>query len=194
MRTLVCFFMLLVTVLGYGQSQSIKVVVDRGHDSIHKGVIADGVSEYELVHQLVTKLTASAPDHIDLVYYNEKGERQSIPERAAEINALQPDLVISFHMSAVQQPRTLSCYYSDKNTNPTASKDYATDLGLSLSKDGYFNERYFKRASFKLLELVQSPAVLVEIGSIKAPRDRYYLTAAGTQKIVQHFNSFLNAL
>lgn len=171
------------------------VVIDRGHDEVDLGVQVDGESEYEILSSLVAQITGEVKESIEVIYYNPTGERLTIMERAARINALNPDLVISIHMDATSNgPRQAGIVFSDENKGLKKSKEYAALLITHLAKDAYFSTIRTETSGMALLNKVNAPAFVLLIGNMNATRDRYYLQTNGAQRLKVNFTAFLNEL
>ncbi len=171
------------------------VVVDRGHDSVDQGAIVDSESEYEILSSLVAQLTGEVKDNLNVIYHNPTGVQLTIDERAAQINALKPDLVISVHMgSSKNGPRQAAIVLNDKNSSFERSQEYAVKLINHLAQDSYFSTVRTEITGVALLEKINAPAFMLEIGNMNAKRDRYYLQTNGAKRVSVNFTAFLNEL
>lgn len=178
----------------HAQSDVFTVVLDRGHSEVDKGATANNTTEYELLKSIVAQITGDVKSDINVIYYNENGAHLSIKDRVAAINDLNPDLVISIHMGAGSSPRQGTVYYNSNNTHINASEKYAQQLIQYLTRDAYYSTILTETANFKLLETVEAPAIMIEIGNMKAVRDVYYLQTNGAQRLQSNFTAFLNSL
>jgi len=199
MKKSILFLVLSVTVFvaqaQHLEKNSFKVVIDRGHDAVDKGVQVDGETEYEILSSLVSQLTGEVQNHVEVIYHNPAGERLTILERATQINSLDPDLVISIHMGASENgPRQAAVLMNEENEQFNKSKEFASLLIQHLSTDPYFSTILTETTGMNLLHLVKSPAFVLEIGNMNAPRDRYYLKTNGAKRLAKNFTDFLNAL
>lgn len=176
------------------QTDVFTVVLDRGHGGADQGVKAHNTSEYELLQSVVTQLTGEVKDAIQVIYYNENKEYATISDRARAINDLNPDLVISIHMGAGENPRQGAIYYNKDSRDYLQSEKYAQELIQYLTKDAYYTTILTETAGFKLLESVNAPAIQIEIGNMNSPRDVYYLQTNGAQRLQANFTAFLNSL
>ncbi len=176
------------------QTDVFTVVLDRGHSEVDKGVTAGNTTEYDLLKSVVAQIAGDVKTNVKVVYYNESGAFLSIDDRAKAINDLNPDLVISFHMGAGKLPRQGTIYFNSKNPKYTASEKYAQELIQYLTKDAYYATILTETAGFKLLEKVNAPAIMLEIGNMNAVRDVYYLQTNGAERLQSNFTAFLNSL
>lgn len=187
-----------VAMLAQAQSlevKTFKVILDRGHDAVDKGVQVGDETEYQILSDLVQQLTGEIQNNVEVVYHNPTGERLTIEERATQINALDPDLVISFHMGASRNgPRQAAVLMNEENKGFEKSKDFASLLITHLSNDPYFSTILTETTAMSLLNKVNAPAFALEIGNMNAPRDRYYLQTNGAKRVAKNFTDFLNAL
>ncbi|EAS18673.1 hypothetical protein BBFL7_00936 [Flavobacteria bacterium BBFL7] len=171
------------------------VVIDRGHDNVDKGAIVDDESEFDILSSLVAEITGELTSNIKVIYHNPTGSRMTLEERAAQINALKPDLVISIHMGFSDNgPRQAAIVLNDKNMGFEKSKEHASSLITHLSKDAYFSTIRTEVTGVALLEKVNAPAFMLEIGNMNASRDRYYLQSNGSKRVSLNFTAFLNDL
>lgn len=171
------------------------VVIDRGHDLVDQGAQVDGDSEYEILSALVAQITGEVKESVNVIYYNAGGERLTLAERAEQINALNPDLVISIHMdSNANGPRQASIILSRENINYDKSAGYANQLITHLSVDNYYATILMDEANLALLRMVNAPALTLQLGNMNAKRDRYYLQTNGAKRVSTNFTAFLNSL
>lgn len=176
-------------------SKPFTVVIDRGHDDVDRGAIVDGESEYDILSALVAEITGELTGDLNVIYHNPTGEHLTIEERAAQINALKPDLVISIHMSFSNNgPRQAAIVFNEYNMAFDKSKEYASSLITHLTKDAYFSTIRTEVTGMALLEKVNAPAFILEIGNMNAARDRYYLQSNGSKRVSMNFTAFLNDL
>lgn len=187
-----------VAIIAQAQSlevKTFKVILDRGHDAVDKGVQVGDETEYQILSDLVQQLTGEIQNNVEVVYHNPTGERLTIEERAIQINALDPDLVISFHMGASRNgPRQAAVLMNEENKGFEKSKEFASLLITHLSNDPYFSTILTETTAMSLLNKVNAPAFALEIGNMNAPRDRYYLQTNGAKRVAKNFTDFLNAL
>lgn len=187
-----------VAIIAQAQSlevKTFKVILDRGHDAVDKGVQVGDETEYQILSDLVQQLTGEIQNNVEVVYHNPTGERLTIEERAIQINALDPDLVISFHMGASRNgPRQAAVLMNEENKGFEKSKEFASLLITHLSNDPYFSTILTETTGMTLLNKVNAPAFALEIGNMNAPRDRYYLQTNGAKRVAKNFTDFLNAL
>lgn len=179
----------------YNDVKPFVVVIDRGHDAVDKGAQVGDDTEYEILSMLVAQIQGEVTSNIEVIYYNENGEQITIEERARRINALKPDLVISIHMgSSKNGPRQAAVIFNENNIGFEKSQAFASQLVNHLTNDAYFSTIRTEIAGLALLEKVQSPAFMLEIGNMNAPRDRYYLKTNGAARLSKNFTAFLNEL
>lgn len=175
--------------------KTFTVVIDRGHDDVDRGAIVEDESEFEILYALVAEITGELTSDVNVIYHNPTGVHLSIEERAAQINALKPDLVISIHMGFSNNgPRQAAIVLNDKNMEFAKSKEHASSLITHLTKDAYFSTIRTEVNGTALLEKVNAPAFMLEIGNMNAARDRYYLQTNGSKRVSINFTAFLNDL
>ncbi|MGJ8685020.1 MAG: N-acetylmuramoyl-L-alanine amidase [Nonlabens sp.] len=171
------------------------VVIDRGHSTVDQGAQVGEDTEYGILSSLVAQLTGEVKESIEVIYYNASGEHLTIDERATRINALNPDLVISIHMgNSKNGPRQAAIILNENNTGFEKSKGFANQLINNLVNDVYFSTVRTEVENMSLLEKVNAPAFMLEIGNMNAPRDRYYLQTTGAGRLSINFTAFLNEL
>mgnify|MGYP000001414644 CR=1 FL=1 len=152
------------------------IVIDVSHGGFDSGIAANGYNEKDITLEIANKIKAlNKSSNFEIILTRETDDFIPIHERANQINELNPDYVISLHVnSAADKERSgKEIFVSDENIQ----KDQSGDLAMRLFY--YFNDSnvQIKKADFHLLENVQHPIVLVELGYLTNNKDLEVLTS-----------------
>lgn len=168
--------LILGVTMAFTTSNKKTVVIDVGHGGFDSGIAANSYNEKDITLEIANKIKAlSKSSNMEIILTRETDEFLSIQERADQINELRPDYVISLHVnSAADRERNgKEIFVSDKNNQ----KDLSGDLAMRLFYDFNDSNVQIKKADFHLLENVQHPIVLVELGYLTNNNDLEVLTS-----------------
>lgn len=111
----------------------------------------------------------------------------SLSERTAQINKLNPEMVISLHVNRSPQKET-----SEQGTEVFVQNTEASKM-LAEKISQKFNARKIEEHNLHILRETKAPAVLVELGFINNSADRNYITSEkGQKEIAQKFIEIFN--
>jgi N-acetylmuramoyl-L-alanine amidase len=153
-----------------------RIVLDPGHGGTDPGVVAGGVTEAELVWDLVSRLEGRLAALGVQTWLTRGPNNGATDEQRAELaNAVSADLVLSLHIDGAPSPRAngiASYYYGAGEASSTIGERLA-DLAQRelVARTGMLDNRYHGK-TWALLRLTRMPAVRVEVGYLTADEDR----------------------
>lgn len=164
------------------------VVIDAGHGGNDLGANKDGVLEKELVLNIAQQIKkASENGKYDVVLTRSDDSYSTLSERTAQINKLNPEMVISLHVNSTPEKNTPKNGHEIFTQKSSESKSLAEKLSKKLG------ECSIKEENLHILKNSKSPTVLVELGYINNSRDREYMSSSdGQREIARKFAEFIN--
>lgn len=164
------------------------IVIDAGHGGDDHGAMHNQLSEKELVQAIAGKIKGMCTSHeFEIVLLREDDVFMSLKERVEKINALKPDLLISLHInySPDRQDNGISAYVSKNNAHYSASVEKANHMVTELTQQG-LSKKEIKDVSLYVLNQVQCPAMVLELGYLTNEKDRQYISSEkGQQQMAQ---------
>ncbi|TRZ41636.1 M56/M15 family metallopeptidase [Robertkochia solimangrovi] len=156
-------------------TSSFLIVIDPGHGGKDHGNLQEKNINFEIAQELLS-LTKNQP--IKIVLTRDFDRFLSLNDRVDMANKLKPDLFLSLHCNASDDPnkKGLEIYYSEKNTSSEKSKSYAKSLLKSYDKSE------LKSAEFIVLKNSEAPAILVELGFLTNEDDYSRLSNKDSQR------------
>lgn len=188
MRKIVGIASLLAAVLVYAFAPSDvakrTIVIDAGHGGKDPGAQVEGVLEKEVVRSMALKikeLNNSAA--FEVVLLREADVFMSLADRVAQLNALEPDLVVSLHVNQSDNPdkHGVELFVCPESTFYEESRKQAVALQAVLKK-GLVEVGVVKEANLHILKNSEAPALLVELGYLSNSSDSNYLTSVQGQE------------
>lgn len=162
------------------------IYIDPGHGGIDSGTTYKNILEKDinlemskkLEKELVSRgatvyLTRETDKDLSLTTRNRK--RSDLINRAYLINKTKPDMYISIHLNYIENTKWkgLQIFYNNKNKE---NKIIATKLTEYL-KEKTSNIREPKyNSTYYMYRNISTPGVLIELGFLSNPDDRYRLT------------------
>ena len=189
---LILFFLFIISISSVSamiNSNSLvgKVIyLDAGHGGIDSGAVSGFVLEKDINLIMVKKLESELVsrgafvyltwnDDNDLSSSKKNRKRSDLKNRAYLINKSDCDMFISIHLNYFYDSKWkgLQIFYNDKNKR---NKMIAEGMTNSL-KESLKNVRDYKYSSdYYLYRNINKPGVLIELGFLSNPDDRYILT------------------
>ena len=178
MKNLTKFFAAALLTLTFAFTNVDKkvVVIDVSHGGHDSGTTINGFNEKEIALNIARKIKGlNTNANIEIILTRDDDEFLSLKDRAAQINKLQPDMVISLHANSTDNEKTngKEIFISDLNSQ----KEKSGHLAMKLFQN--FNDRNVKieKADFYLLKKVEYPVALVELGYLSNQNDFENLTS-----------------
>jgi N-acetylmuramoyl-L-alanine amidase len=153
-----------------------RLVIDPGHGGTDDGVVADGVTEAEIVWDLASRLEGRLTA-LGVRSWATRGPHNGATDedRAALANSVGADLVLSLHIDGSTSPRAngLAAYYYGAGESSSTIGERLADLAQRelVARTG-MGDNHIHGKSWSMLRLTRMPAVRVEIGYLTAPNDR----------------------
>ena len=163
------------------------IYLDPGHGGPDPGAIYKDIYEKDINLVLCQKLSESLKNKgatvyltretdKDLALNNVKNRKRSdLINRAYLINKTKPDIYISIHLNYIANSKWkgLQIFYNNKNQENEIIANKLTKYIKEKTynvKDPKFNNTYY------MYKNITSPGVLIEVGFLSNPDDRYRLT------------------
>lgn len=162
------------------------IVIDAGHGGKDFGYIIGNAYEKEIVGNISKKIKAlHQKENIELILLGNGDTLTSVEARVAKINQLQPDLVVSLHLSFSDNKAEsgVQAFVSEQNPHYTQSLAHAGKLIQTVAKKD-LKTGQVKKANLLLLKESQSPGVSLELGFLSNEANKNYLTSDNGQKII----------
>lgn len=186
-----------VAVFSQGQS-GIKIVIDAGHGGIDAGVtgVSTGVKESDLnleislllkaqLENLGFAVTLTRKTQTGLYGTTAKGFKKRDMEKRKEIILEEkPTLVISIHQNKYpsKAQRGAQVFYNQSSINGKAFALCLQERLNALYKEQGVKGRKASTGDFFMLNITQSPSVLIECGFLSSPLDEKLLITNAWQK------------
>lgn len=167
--------------------KKMRVVIDAGHGGDDKGVVVDEIMEKEITAAISRKVKfLNRNESIEIIILRNSDNFLSLSDRVDKINELKPDMVISLHAN-FDEDSTINgfeVFVGEKNINNANSKEIAESMYNNVPKT--LTKREVKETNLYILNNVECPAVLLELGFLTNRQDREYLTSQlGQQRIAE---------
>ncbi|MGD1320020.1 N-acetylmuramoyl-L-alanine amidase family protein [Chryseobacterium sp. 2R14A] len=165
------------------------IVIDAGHGGNDLGANKNGILEKDLVLKIAQEIKkANDKDgKYEIVLTRDNDTYATLSERTAQINKLNPEMVISLHVNSTPEADTPKNGHEIFIQNTAESKSLAEKLSKKLG------ECNIREQNLHILKNSKSPALLVELGYINNTKEREYLNSNdGQREIAQKFADFIN--
>ena len=183
----------------HNEPRKIKIVLDAGHGGNDYGAKHEQFTEKEITAQIIGKIkAANKNENVDIQITRVSDESISLIDRAALINRIKPDLVLSLHVNYNENNKASGFeIFTSKTDNANNEKSvvFAKRLSNKLSANIGITNRGIKEAPFVLLNKSEAPAVVVELGFLSNPNDRVLLTGdSGQDQIAKTILEFISEM
>lgn len=187
--TLLALSIFSATFLSFTPLNKKYIVVDAGHGGNDLGAVYGNFSEKDIslsIAKEIQKLNKGLEKY-EVILTRDSDTYPSLSERAAQINKLNPEMVISLHVNRSPQEET-----THQGTEVFIQKSEASKV-LAEKISQKFNARNIEERNLHILRETKAPAVLVELGFINNSADRNYITSEkGQKEIAQKFIEVFN--
>ena len=162
------------------------IYLDPGHGGIDSGTAYKKIYEKDINLVLCKKLEQSLVSHGANVYLTRETDRDlaltkvnrkrsDLINRAYLINKTKPNMYISIHLNYLSDTKYkgLQIFYNNKNKENKIIAESLTNNMKELTKnvrEPKYNNTYY------MYRNITSPGVLIEVGFLSNPDDRYRLT------------------
>jgi N-acetylmuramoyl-L-alanine amidase len=173
-----------VPVFAHHPSEIKKVVIDVGHGGDDTGQLVDGVFEKDVVLAIANKLVAlNTREDLEIVLLRSEDRSLSLQERADLVNAQKPDFAVSLHANVHPNSSTngAEAYVFPQSEYFEEARSSAQTLLNAISNEAYPN-RGVKTARFFVLQNIDCPTVLLEVGFLTNPDNFEFLNSEEGQE------------
>ena len=168
------------------------IYLDPGHGGLDPGAIYKDIEEEDINLEIVQKLRTVLESEGAIVYLTREGDydlavnnavnrkRSDLSRRGNIINRSMCDLYLSIHLNADTSTtwKGAQVFYDDINPK---NKKIAEIMQQVLKEDLKTNRKYKKTSEMYLHKRVTRPGVLIEVGFITNPNERYLLKTSKYQ-------------
>ncbi|MBB6331584.1 N-acetylmuramoyl-L-alanine amidase [Chryseobacterium sediminis] len=165
------------------------IVIDAGHGGNDFGATHGEIREKNIslsVAKEIQKINESQ-DKYEIILTRDSDTYPTLFERTAQINKLNPEMVISLHVNSSPEKERADNGFEVYTQNSDVSKELA---GKIYKK---FNARKISESNLHILRETKAPAVLVELGFINNSENRNYIASEkGQKEIAQKFVEIIN--
>ena len=187
-------FLVLVFLVSFGQAKTVKeplylktIFLDAGHGGPDSGALYRNIYEKDINLSIVKKLEKKLKEKGATVFLTRDGDydlsvpytinrkRSDLSRRSNMINRSLCDLYISIHLNA----DTSTTYHGAQvfyDSKVKENKKIAELIQEDLKQYLYTTREAKEKNDMYLFHRLEKPGVLVEIGYITNPNDRYLLT------------------
>ena len=163
------------------------IYLDPGHGGIDPGAIYKNIYEKDINLTLCKKLSNSLKNKGATVYLTRETDkdlslnnvknrkRSDLINRAYLINKTNPDIYISIHLNYINNSKWkgLQIFYNNKNKE---NENIANQLTTYIKEKTYNVKEPKLNNSYYMYKNITKPGVLIEVGFLSNPDDRYRLT------------------
>ncbi|ROI02581.1 N-acetylmuramoyl-L-alanine amidase [Chryseobacterium sp. G0240] len=165
------------------------IVIDAGHGGNDLGAVFGEFSEKDIslgIAKEIQKINQNQ-DTYEIILTRDGDSYPTLFERTAQINKLNPEMVISLHVNKSPQAET-----PQQGTEVyIQNSDSSRKLAEKISKK--FDAHKIEECNLHILRETKAPAVLVELGFLNNTKDRNYITSKkGQKEIAQKFVEVIN--
>ena len=201
--TVFCLFLLTISGISYVQASEYNlpllgkvIYLDPGHGGLDPGAIYKDIEEEEINLEISTKLAKRLENLGAIVYLTRTGDydlavpntvnrkRSDLSKRANIINVSKCDLYLSLHLNAETSTtwKGAQVFYDDVNEK---NKKIAEIMQKSLEEKVNTKRKYKEMTTIYMYQRIKQPGVLIEMGFLTNPNERYLLTTdAHQQKLI----------
>ncbi len=164
-----------------------RIVLDIGHGGKDGGVRFHQFTEKKITLSIAKKIKElNKNSKIDILLIRDSDKYISLNDRVKIINSINPEYVISLHVSASKNEthNGFNIFVSSKNKFKEKSDKLATKIVRSLQKDT--STEPIEATGFIILKNANCPAILIDMGYLTNLNDRKLLTSEkGQTKIAK---------
>ena len=191
MKKTLILFLTALTIMSFSSvtvdSDPFIVIVDAGHGGDDSGTQVGEIKEKELTFSIAKKLQELADGKdIKIVLTRRTDDNMSLNERTELTNDFRGDVLVSLHVDADAKSSKsgIDCYVSESNSTSNLSKTFGAILINNFKTLDGIGVNEMKTAKFHLLNNIEIPSVLIELGYLTSVSDFNYLTNKNNQDIL----------
>ncbi len=153
-----------------------KIVIDAGHGGYDPGAEVNGIFEKDIVYDIAKRLAKKLQNAGVQTIFTRKGDKTvSLKERTNITNKEKPDAFVSIHINSSTDKKIKGI---ETHWYTNQSEGLAFQIQQELVKYVKSPDRGVKNSMFYVIHHTDVPAVLVEIGFMSNPSERYQLLSA----------------
>ena len=179
-------------------TKQINVVIDAGHGGTDFGATCSSGTEKLIVEQITKKIKFLNKNENVVIHLTRNEDKNlSLSDRAAIINTIKPDLVLSLHVnqSANLAKSGMEFYVANESVASEKSILIANALRTKFMQNNMLKSSEVKKAPFFILKKSVVPAIVIELGYLSNLTDRAHLMDEKEQdKIASTILSFVSEL
>lgn len=159
------------------EPKQINVVIDAGHGGEDFGIIQEGITEKQIVENVISKIHTFNKNKNIVIHYTRSTDKFiPLQDRTDFINTIKPDLVLSLHVNASPNSSTsgMEFYVSKESNSYEKSNLIAENFQTSFLNSNY-KVAEIKNANFYILKKSEVPAVIMELGYLTNEKDKKFL-------------------
>ena len=206
---ILCMFFFGVFTIGYVSAETNNfellgkvIYLDPGHGGIDPGAVYKDIEEADINLKIAEKTQKILEQKGAIVYLTRYGDydlsvpntinrkRSDLSRRRNVINRSNCDLYLSIHLNAETSNTWKGAQMFYDNINEENEK-IAKVFQETFKKNLKTNREYKQKESFYLTRRIERPGILIEVGFITNPNERYLLTVESYQQKVA--NTILEA-
>ena len=154
-------------------SGKFKVVIDPGHGGYDVGATREGIYEKDITLDVAKRLKRYlARAGVDVVMTRETDATVSLKERSDLSNSVQPNAFVSIHVNSSESTSGVGL---ETHWYQPQSQDLAKVVHKSFTNEINSPDRGIVKSRFYVINHTLAPSILVEIGFISNPNERYQL-------------------
>uniref|UniRef100_UPI004049CFFC N-acetylmuramoyl-L-alanine amidase family protein n=1 Tax=Flavobacterium sp. TaxID=239 RepID=UPI004049CFFC len=166
----------LTITLAFSNVDKKTIVIDVSHGGHDMGANIDGFTEKEIALNIAKKIKElNKNKDVEIILTRDSDYFLSLEDRAIQINALKPDFVISLHTNLSKDINVSGKQIFISNENKQREK--SENLAFQLSNSFNNGQVEIKNANLYLLNKVQFPIAVLELGFLSNDNDRLALTS-----------------
>lgn len=193
---IIVFSLFLLTISGISYVQASNqtlpllgkvIYLDPGHGGLDPGAIYKDIEEGQINLEISTKLAKSLEQLGAIVYLTRTGDydlavpntinrkRSDLSRRANIINRSKCDLYLSLHLNSETSStwKGAQVFYDDVNEK---NKTIAEIMQKSLEEKVNTKREFKEMTTIYMYQRIKQPGVLIELGFLSNPNERYLLT------------------
>ena len=170
------------------------IYIDPGHGGIDSGttykniyekdinlIISKKIEKYLITKGATVYLTRETDKDLSTTTINRK--RSDLSNRAYLINKTKPNMYISIHLNYISDSKWqgLQIFYNNKNKE---NKSMAENITKYLKEKTNNIRDYKYNNTYYMYKNITTPGILIEVGFLSNPDDRYRLTHEKYQNIL----------
>lgn len=173
---LVGLFAVIILVMSFSSSNKKTIVIDVGHGGKDAGALVNGIEEKDIILEIAQRIQKlNKNPNIEIILTRDTDEFLSLSERTIKINELKPDYLISLHANQSVNPNTkgIQIFVNDNNESFNRSGELAIKLLQKFTNPNV----EIKKGNFYILNNIESPGALIELGFLSNSEDFQNLTS-----------------